>query len=53
MTTRNDVTKDRLVSKKNTNSYRDGWDRIFNKEEDEEDVATAEDSSSEEEHPSN
>jgi hypothetical protein len=31
MATRNDVTGDQLISKSPTDSYRDGWDRIFGK----------------------
>ena len=31
MTARNDITGDALRSKGATNSYRDGWDRIFGK----------------------
>ena len=31
MATRNDVTGDPLISKSPTDSYRDGWDRIFGK----------------------
>lgn len=33
MTTTNDITGDALVSKSTTESYRDGWDRIFGKKE--------------------
>lgn len=29
MATKNDVTGDPLISKSPTDSYRDGWDRIF------------------------
>lgn len=31
MATKNDVTGDSIISKRNTNKYRDNWDRIFNK----------------------
>lgn len=31
MTARNDITGDTLVTKGTTDSYRDGWDRIFGK----------------------
>ena len=31
MTSKNDVTGDPLISKSPTDSYRDGWDRIFGK----------------------
>ena len=31
MTTRNDITGDALITGASTDSYRDGWDRIFGK----------------------
>lgn len=31
MASTNDVTNDRLVSKTNTQKYRDNWDKIFGK----------------------
>ena len=33
MTTRNDITGDKLQSKVTTDTYRDNWDKIFRKEE--------------------
>ena len=36
MTAKNDITGDPLVSKSPTESYRDGWDRIFGKKNKEE-----------------
>ena len=33
MSTRNDITGDALISKSATQSYRDGWDRIFGKKD--------------------
>lgn len=33
MAATNDITGDKLVSKKTEESYRDGWDRIFGKKE--------------------
>ena len=35
MATRNDVTGDSIASKPSTDAYRDGWDRIFGKAEQE------------------
>ena len=32
MVSTNGITGDRLISKTNTNDYRIGWDKIFNKE---------------------
>lgn len=32
MTTTNDVTNDRLVSKANNEKYRSNWDKIFSKD---------------------
>lgn len=32
MASTNDITNDRLVSKANSNAFRDGWDNIFNKD---------------------
>jgi len=29
MTTKNDVTGDRIITKSSSNAYRDNWDRIF------------------------
>ena len=29
MTSKNDITGDSIASKKSTDDYRDGWDRIF------------------------
>jgi len=29
MTTKNDVTGDRLITKASSNAYRDNWDKIF------------------------
>ena len=31
MASKNDITGDSIVTKNINNSYRDGWDRIFNK----------------------
>ena len=31
MTSRNDITGDSIATKKATDSYRDGWERIFGK----------------------
>jgi hypothetical protein len=31
MTARNDITGDSIATKTSTESYRDGWDRIFGK----------------------
>lgn len=31
MTSTNDITGDKLITKSSTDSYRDGWDRIFGK----------------------
>ena len=33
MAGKNDITGDNLISKVNTKSYDEGWDRIFNKKE--------------------
>ena len=35
MAGKNDITGDNLISKVNTKSYDDGWERIFGKKEDE------------------
>jgi len=32
MASKNDITGDSLVTKNTNDSYRDGWDRIFNKD---------------------
>lgn len=32
MSSRNDITGDALISKSNTDKYRDGWDMIFGKD---------------------
>lgn len=34
MTTKNDVTGDRLISKIPSDNYRDNWERIFGKKND-------------------
>ena len=31
MTSKNDITGDKLISKTNTDEYRNGWDRLFSK----------------------
>lgn len=31
MATHNDITGDAIITKTNTDNYRDGWDRIFGK----------------------
>lgn len=36
MATRNDITGDSLTTKSATDSYRNGWDRIFGKKENKE-----------------
>ena len=33
MATKNDITGDELISKPTTDSYADGWDRVFGKKE--------------------
>jgi hypothetical protein len=49
MTSRNDVTGDLLSSKPATDSFRDGWERIFGKnKESKQDVVVADDTSTEE-----
>lgn len=35
MATKNDITGDPLITKSSTDSYRDGWDRIFGKKKEE------------------
>lgn len=47
MATKNDVTGDALVSKTTTESYRDGWDRIFGTTEEEEQKKTEEETEDE------
>lgn len=37
-TSKNDVTNDRILSKENTDRYRDNWDRIFGKKKKEIDL---------------
>lgn len=34
MTTKNDITGDKIKSRPSSNKYRDGWDRIFGNKRD-------------------
>lgn len=38
MTARNDVTGDRIRSKSNSQQYKDNWDLIFGKKDDDQDT---------------
>lgn len=47
MATRNDITGDSIQTKSNTKAYRDNWDLIFGKKEEEESENEEKDTSDE------